>query len=122
MLFSLSVGAEENAMQFMTTDGVTHKISSTGLEIKFADGNLVATNSTESLTLSLSQLESMQFESFTSAIASHQEMQGAVRVTNMNGVAFGTYNNILDAEKNLSAGVYVAKFENGKSVKFIVNK
>jgi hypothetical protein len=58
-----------------SADGSKASLTAVGLQIKFKDGNLVATNGTESTTIALSALSAMRFtatdESGTAGITSN---------------------------------------------------
>lgn len=82
----MSVGGQVRAANYdylilKQTDGTETALSSASLKITFSNGNLVATSSEGTTTLSLSSLSTMQFsETGTTGIAEATTSQTAVSV------------------------------------------
>ena len=53
--------ADYNYLVFTMTDGTTQSIAVTGLQLSFTDGNLTATNGTETLSIPLTDMQKMAF-------------------------------------------------------------
>lgn len=121
-LVSLSAFAEEQQLVFKTSDGQTHAILANGLEIKFAEGNMTAVSATESLTLPLASLSSMEFGVATSVTSVDGEMEGSVTVTSVTGMTSLSYPSLRDAKNNLAPGIYVVRNESGVTTKLIIRK
>lgn len=122
-VMSLPAFAEGSSLLFKTADGVTHSVKASGLEITFADGKMVAVNATESLTLPLADLSTMEFGD-ASAVKSVvcEDVTGAVSVVTVNGVMAGAYASLDEARQHLAPGVYVIKLANGETTKLIIRK
>lgn len=119
----LSGLADNRMMLFKTSDGDSRSISSSGLEIKFIDGNMVAGNGEETLTLPLSDLVSMEFSVGSSSIVDITgSFSSDVAVFNINGINLGTYSSPAMASRTLPAGLYVMKFKSGETQKLIIRK
>lgn len=120
---SLPAFADELNLVFTTSDGSTWPIAASSLEIKFVDGNMVATNGSESLTLSVASLSSMKFASKAAGVAEESvAVDGEVSVTGINGVGFGSFQSADEACSNLAPGVYLLKHKSGEVSKIIVRK
>lgn len=120
---SLPAFADGQQLVFKTTDGSTRSIAATGLDIKFADGNMVATAGSESLTLPVASLSTMEFVAQSSGVAETVAViDGPVTVTAINGVEYGSFASAEEAADNLIPGVYVLKYESGAITKIIVRK
>ena len=62
LIISIAVRANDyTQLTFVSTDGKTSSISSSGLIITFADGYMNATNGSEELSINLSELSKMFF-------------------------------------------------------------
>lgn len=53
--------ADYDFLVFTMTDGTTQSIAVTGLQLSFTDGNLTATNGTETVTIPLTDMQKMAF-------------------------------------------------------------
>lgn len=115
--------ADTPIMVFKTSDGATHSIAAAGLDIKFADGQMVASNPTESLSLPLSGLSTMEFGLGPSGITEPAaEGDGHVAITGINGLEFGSFDSMQDATRNLDPGVYIVRYESGETSKLIIRQ
>lgn len=117
------VMAEEVNMVFKTADGLTHSIGAAGLEIHFADGQMIATNTGSSISLPVETLASMEFSTDSSSvIESVNSVSGEVSVSSINGVAVGSFASLNDATNELPEGVYIIKSASGATTKIILRK
>lgn len=115
--------AEFPAMVFKTADGKEYGLDVAGLNIAFVEGRMVATNSTESLTLPLEQLTEMQFGEKTTFFAdATADVEGQFSVVNLNGVVMGTFESLDAAKAKLPAGVYVVKANSGQISKLVIRR
>lgn len=120
---SLPAFSEVSQMVFTTTDGTTHAIAAMGLEMEFGEGNMVATNGGESLTLPLTELATMEFAGQISGIASVGTSGfSRVAVTGINGMPLGNFASLQEAHNALRPGIYIVKNEQGEVTKLIVRK
>lgn len=122
-VMSMSAFAEGSCLLFKTADGVTHSVKATGLEITFADGKMVAVNATESLTLPVANLSTMEFGD-ASGVKSvvTENANNAVSAVTVNGVAAGVFTSLDEARQRLVPGVYIIKLANGETTKLIIGK
>lgn len=119
----LSGMAESRTMLFKTSDGSSSSLAATALEIQFKDGNMIADNGSQSLTIPLTDLISMEFSNGSSAAAELQNaVSGNVTVVNINGVTIGSFPFATLASESLPAGLYVMKFQSGETQKLIIRK
>lgn len=112
---------EYTAMTFKSADGTTHSIGSTGLKIEFVDGSLVATNGTETLTLPLTSLATMEFTGENSGINDiSSDLEGELTLYTTAGIGCGTFKSLDAAKSSLPQGIYIAKSTSGKITKIIL--
>ena len=108
-------------LTFETQDGNTQSVAVSGLTLTIADGNLVAANGTQTLTLALSDLTKMYFASEATSIdelTSKLPTDGVAEVFTLAGVSLGQHS--LNALRStLNAGVYIIKV-NGQTLKVTV--
>lgn len=121
-LVGLGAKAATSTMLFKTSDDKTHAIASAGLEIKFVDGNMIATTPSQTLSLDAATLVSMEFSGESSATAIIADYTGQVTVTDIKGTDAGTYRSIDDAQRQLAPGIYIVKPQNGETIKLIIRK
>lgn len=115
--------ADDALMVFKTSDGAIHSIGSSALEIHFADGNMLASNGSQSLTLPLADLKSMEFGNLSTVISDMAAMpEGMVSVTALDGAVCGKFDSVKEAAATLGSGVYVVKYESGETIKIFVRK
>ena len=108
-------------LTFETQDGTTQSVAVSGLTLTIADGNLIATSGTETLTLALSDLTKMYFASEATSIdelTTKLPADGVAEVYTLAGVSLGqrTLNTL---HSTLDAGVYIIKV-NGQTLKVMV--
>lgn len=151
LLIALAAAMEAGALQaadygylaLRQADGTLTTLAADGLRITFADGQLLATQGTQTATLPLSSLDAMYFTTqATTAIASARSASPSVRVSGssvvvsaregaeaslhrLDGVrvarltASGSGAETLGA--NLQAGVYIVKVD-GQTSKIIIRQ
>lgn len=83
LMASTAAGAANYGyLTFRQSDGTLQSLTALGLQMKFQDGNLVATQGTETLTLDAASLAAMFFsESATTGISSLQGTRSSVKAT-----------------------------------------
>lgn len=98
-------------LAFVDSNGTEQTITTDGLKITFADGQLVAVSEREGLTLSLADLAKMYFTTTPTGIAdvSTDEPSVPVKAYSAAGVYVGTYATLREATGSLRSGVYVIK-------------
>ena len=107
------------------SDGTQTALDAEGLQLTFADGQLVATNGTGSQSFALAQLASMTFsetDGTTTGIdptAAIGTAGGRVEVYTLSGRLVGTFDSASTLDTQLRSGVYVVK-QNKKSTKIII--
>ena len=104
------------------TDGAAVSMAVESLVITFSEGQLVATNAEGTLSLTLSELSTMIFESSPTSIDSPFEAtvtDTQVEVYGTNGMFMGRFNSTEQATQQLRAGIYVMK-QNGTTKKVAV--
>lgn len=116
MLMLLGVGvraADYGYLVFTLSDGTTKNITSTGVNITFADGKLTATAGTETVAVELASLTKMEFSNDgTTGISSVNcdfEAAEGTEIYDVNGRR-------MPSGSNLQRGVYIIK-SNGKTTK-----
>ncbi len=102
-----------------TTDGTSQSIEAEKLVLTFSGSQLVATNGTENLTLTVSDLNKMYFSSTSSAVNQISEADGEVEVFTLSGVRMGSYSSVAQALQSLRSGIYVMSSKE-KTIKITV--
>lgn len=119
----MQVSGEATHIVFKSSDGNSHSISSGGLEISFAGETMTAKNATETLTLPVAQLSTMEFTSLSSSVTEAAVANpGKVTVTSIAGVSAGTFSSADAARNALAPGAYVIKTEGGDTYKLIIRQ
>ena len=109
-------------LTFEKQDGTTQSVAVSGLTLTIADGNLVAANGTETLTLALSDLTKMFFASEATGIdqlTAKLPADSAAEVFTPAGVFLGQYESLQAVRSALQQGVYIIKV-NGQTLKVMV--
>ena len=116
MLAALTLGtraAEYSYLVFTLSDGTTQSVSTTDLNITFANGNMTATSGGNTVTIALSNLTKMEFsnEGATgiSTVSCDFTITDDTEVYDLNGRR-------LPSNATLSRGIYIIK-SNGKTTK-----
>lgn len=96
---------------FVTSDGL-QSIESSNLVMTVSGNNLVATNGTTTLTLSLSQLQKMYFsdsEGVYTSLQLTEENQTITEVFTLDGRNIGTFQSLREAVIGLNKGSYILR-------------
>lgn len=104
-------------LTFEGLDGAQLSIGVDNLKITFSDGRLLASNGSESATLSVATLYKMFFSGTTGVDNVAAPKADAVKAYSLSGVCVGTYSNAAAAAAALPKGVYILK--NGDAAKKI---
>ena len=92
------------------SDGTTTSMTASGLTITFADGQLKASNGSETWTLPLSSLSKMYFSNTDGISEAAQAIDdGEVTAYSTNGIVMGTFSSLDEARSQLKKGIYVIK-------------
>ncbi len=95
---------------FQTTDGTIHAMSVESLTMEISGGQLVVTNSEETQTFTLSDLDKMFFYENTTGIDEiFSTESGEVSVFTIMGIYVGKYPDANEALKLLDKGLYILK-------------
>ena len=112
-LASASWAVDYNYLTFTLNDGTTMSISASDLHIAFDNGNLKATSGTNTMTIALAKLTSMEFTNDSStaieSIDADVTIDETTEIYDMNGRR-------LPSNAQLSRGVYMIK-SNGQTTK-----
>lgn len=121
MAAAMTAAAENARFVFVTNRGEHHVMESTGLVITFEEGTLVATNSSQTLSLHVSTLASMGYTDEEPNQDSIKEIFTGKECAyySTDGVEQGKFASIAAARKALKPGVYVIK-SNGASLKIVL--
>ncbi len=124
VLMTVTVACAETYpyLTFQKADGTVMSVGTEGLTMTFTGGKLVAINGTESLELTVDNLETMYFSSReVSEIreATLSDADGEVEAFSLQGVSYGKFGNLQNFRNQVSAGVYVIK-RKGKTQKIMV--
>lgn len=123
---SATCGAYAQSYDYLTfqqTDGTEKALPAVGTKITFADGQLVATNGTETLTYSVADVQKMFFAAAASGIASAEVgssisatiVDGQLKVNAPTGTAVALYNaegRRISTSARLDKGLYVVRVGN----------
>ena len=120
LLLSFGASAQYMSMKYDMKEGDSVYSGLSNLEIVFKDGNMIATWDSNSLTISLEDINSMQFSTSPAAVEKLFADDVKIEVYSLDGVAYGSFANLKEACKFLSQGIYVARTENGVTSKFVV--
>jgi hypothetical protein len=117
--------AQADSFSFLTiekTDGTAQSLTAVGLTINYSNGNLVATNGTQSATIALTDISRMYFsneQAITSAIST---VNTSTPTSETNPQSDGIYNlqghrvASLSQRSSLRKGIYII-VENGQTKK-----
>lgn len=105
---------------FKTADGTIHAMSVESLTMEISGSQLVVTNSEETQTFTLSDLDKMFFYENTTGIDEiFSTESGEVSVFTIMGVYVGKYPDANEALKTLDKGLYILKTKSN-TVKIVV--
>lgn len=105
---------------FKTADGTIHAMSVESLTMEISGGQLVVTNSEETQTFTLSDLDKMFFYENTTGIDEiFSTESGEVSVFTIMGIYVGKYPDANEALKTLDKGLYILKSKSN-TVKIVV--
>lgn len=123
LMCPLLMSADYPYVAFLTSDGNSHVVNASGLEMKVSGDNLIVSNSSsQTLQLSLSQLVEMSFSQSASITGVKFNQETSVKVYDTSGVFRGSFSNSYAAKSSLPAGIYVFIDSEGKSIKTVVGK
>lgn len=120
LFISTGASAQYLSMKYESKDGETFYSGLSNLEIFFKDGNMIATWDSNSFTISLEELSTMQFSTNPAAVEKLFADNVKIEVFSLDGVSYGFFVNLKEACKHLTEGIYVARTENGVTSKFVV--
>ncbi len=105
---------------FKTADGTIHAMSVESLTMEISGSQLVVTNSEETQTFTLSDLDKMFFYENTTGIDEiFSTESGEVSVFTIMGIYVGKYPDANEALKSLDKGLYILKTKSN-TVKIVV--
>ena len=105
-----------------TANGTETSVAVSELRLTFSNGQLVATNSTDSVTLTLSELSAMYFTETMNSISTGLQSvteDEAVEVYTTGGVLVGRFDTMSQARATLKHGIYVIK-TNERTIKTVL--
>ena len=113
-----------NAMVFTMNNGSQKSISTENLEITFSNSELQAKSDQTVLTLTLTDVKSMNFgETVTSSVSSlESEKEITVYIFTLSGIYTGSFPSLSNAVENLEKGIYVIRNTEGETFKITVEK
>lgn len=121
IVLSSCLFAEEYAyLTFSMTNGDARSFSVADLRLSVNGSDLMVTNASQSVSLVLSQIQSMSFSSadLTALDEVEWNMDAPVQVSGLNGRAFGLYDTAEHALMQLQPGIYV--FTQGSNSQTII--
>lgn len=107
---------------FETLTGGSQSIGIDGLDLKFVDGNLVATSGDETLELELAEIAKMYFSAesvIVDGVAEIKTDNNGVEIYTVSGIYCGRFASAGEAHSLLGKGMYVVK-TSGKTYKMTV--
>lgn len=120
---ALGLHAEYNRLVFTTTDGNVKSVGLTNLNVKFSDGDMIASSAGESVKIDLASLKSMEFgNGEASIVAVPNTRRTPVAVYSVDGICVGKFDSEAEAMNLLPAGLYITKDENGLTSKMLITR
>ena len=109
-------------LEFTSTSGTKTAFNVTNLTLTVSGSYLQVTNEDGTVSLTLLDLESMQFTTTNTATALENILNAdaEIQVSTITGVSLGTYPSLLEASQGLQPGVYV--ISNGTHSQSVVIK
>ena len=116
----MAQAGEYGYLLFSNTGGTTTALTVNNLSATVSGSALVVSNDEGTVNFSLTELASMQFSTTDSLSALENVLNGdlPVQVFSISGTSLGTYDNLLQAARQLSAGAYV--ISDGKHAQTII--
>ena len=107
-------------LEFTSTSGTKTAFNVTNLTLTVSGSYLQVTNEDGTVSLTLLDLESMQFSTTNTATALENILNAdeAIQVSTVTGISLGKYPSLMEACQSLNAGVYV--ISNGTQSQSIV--
>lgn len=123
VMAAICAQADYSTMVFKTTDGQTHSLSLTGLNIEFDATSMIVKNADTTLTLPLASLSTMEFSDGSTVVVENFIADFTnCEVFSSSGVAIGRFESIENAAASLPSGIYVLQYANGETTKIVVSK
>lgn len=123
VMAAICAQADYSTMVFKTTDGQTHSLSLTGLNIEFDATSMIVKNADTTLTLPLASLSTMEFSDGSTVVVENFIADFTnCEVFSYSGVAVGRFESIAEAAAALPSGIYVLQYANGETTKIVVSK
>lgn len=121
---AMTIGAmaDFKTMEFDSGDGSVKYISIENLKIIFENGMMKATSGNSILELPLEDLVSMQFSGNDASVNGIMLMETEVELFNIDGISFGTFDNLQNAGKTLPEGIYIVRTKDGSTFKIRLTK
>jgi len=116
-----AMAGEYAYLVFTNTSGTTTALTATNLSAKVSGSTLVVTNNDGTVNFTLTELAAMQFSVDgvnLSALENVINGDQPVRVYSITGTFLGTFDNLVQAAQQLSAGAYV--ISNGTNAQTII--
>lgn len=109
--FGTVMADEYNYLTFTKSDGTASSINISNLKLSVSGSNIIATNGSETLTLTLADLAKMAFTESSTAISAvtTDSTNESVEVFSITGAHIGTFANADEARGQLKTGVYILK-------------
>ena len=117
----IAQAGEYGYLVFTNTSGTQTALTVNNLSATVSGSTLVVTNDDGTVNFTLTELASMQFSTTDTVTALENVIDGdkPVQVFSINGTSLGTYDNLVQAVRQLSAGAYVI-VQSSKSQKLVV--
>lgn len=100
-----------NYLVFITQEGTEKSVAVENLKLTFVNGQMVVDNGVETQTYDLSSLSKMFFaeNSVDGIVETTIDANEEVDVFTVSGIGMGKFNNVNEAKKSLTRGVYIFK-------------
>lgn len=112
------------ALVFKYASGESYSVATKNLEIYFKDGNLSFNN--DNSIIPVASLASMEFDGNSQSSTVIVEMQtdniSPITIYAIDGMKKGVFMSISEAYSNLQPGIYIARQNNGTTLKINVKK
>ena len=115
LLASNLIAADYDYMVFTLKDGTTQSIPSMGLVLSFEDGNMKATNGSQTITIPLTSLDKMAFSDDTTGIETIENTQMTI---DDNAEIFDLQGRMVTKDQ-MQKGIYIIK-TNNRTYKMLV--